>query len=65
MIQESARAVELQGFPLAIISTILVFVVLASISVAIRTIVRIGDNIFGLDDWLLVAGLVSTHFYSY
>ncbi|KAM0552365.1 hypothetical protein ACHAPJ_007925 [Fusarium lateritium] len=37
---------------------VLVFVVLAAISVGVRTIVRLTDNTFGLDDWLIVAGLI-------
>ncbi|KAJ4259001.1 hypothetical protein NW762_008089 [Fusarium torreyae] len=39
---------------------VLVFVVLAAISVGVRTIVRLTDSTFGLDDWLIVAGLECT-----
>ncbi|KAF4447209.1 hypothetical protein F53441_9257 [Fusarium austroafricanum] len=37
---------------------VLVIVGLAAIAVGIRTMVRMADNIFGLDDWLIVGGLV-------
>ena len=59
MIDENARAVVLEGFPLTMTVLILVFLGLAVITVGIRTMVRVTDDTFGIDDWLIVAGLVS------
>jgi len=59
MIDENARAVVLEGFPLTMTVLILVFLGLAVIMVRIRTMVRVTDETFGIDDWLIVAGLVS------
>ncbi|EXM17944.1 hypothetical protein RAB80_005470 [Fusarium oxysporum f. sp. vasinfectum] len=58
MIDENARAVVLEGFPLTMTVLILVFLGLAVITVGIRTMVRMTDDTFGIDDWLIVAGLV-------
>lgn len=59
MIDENARAVVLEGFPLTMTVLILVFLGLAVITVGIRTMVRVTDDTFGIDDWLIVVGLVS------
>lgn len=59
MIDENARAVVLEGFPLTMTVLVLVFLGLAVITVGIRTMVRVTDDTFGIDDWLIVAGLVS------
>jgi uncharacterized membrane protein HdeD (DUF308 family) len=58
MIDENVRSVTLQGFPLATTVVILVCVGLAAIAVGIRSMVRLSDNTFGLDDWLIVSGMV-------
>lgn len=60
MVDESVRSVTLEGFPLAMTTVILVSVVLATITVALRAIVRMKDGTFGLDDWLIVGAVVRT-----
>jgi hypothetical protein len=60
MVDENLRAVTLQGFPLATTVVILVCVCLAAIAVGIRSMVRLSDKTFGLDDWLIVGGMVRT-----
>lgn len=58
MVDENLRAVTLQGFPLATTVVVLVCVCLAAIAVGIRSMVRLNDKTFGLDDWLIVGGMV-------
>lgn len=58
MVDENLRAVTLQGFPLATTVVVLVCVGLAAIAVGIRSMVRFSDKTFGLDDWLIVCGMV-------
>lgn len=59
MIAPEVRHVDLVGFPLIITTVIYALLPFAVISVAIRTFVRVRDGGFGLDDGLLLAGLVS------
>lgn len=58
MADESARTAVLEGFPLSITIVISAFLVLAVLSVGIRSYVRAFDNVFGVDDGLILAGLV-------
>ncbi|RGP63997.1 integral membrane [Fusarium sporotrichioides] len=58
MVDESVRSVTLEGFPLAMTAIILTSVVLATIAVTLRAIVRMKDGTFGLDDWLIVGAVV-------
>ncbi|WZH44176.1 hypothetical protein QYS62_005194 [Fusarium acuminatum] len=58
MVDENLRAVTLQGFPLATTVVVLVCVCLAAIAVGIRSMVRLSDKTFGLDDWLIVGGMI-------
>jgi hypothetical protein len=58
MFNDGSGSVDLEGFPLAITIVVLVFMVLAIIAVGIRVVVRFSDGNFGLDDWLLVTGIV-------
>lgn len=58
MADASAQSVVLEEFPLLIIVIISIFLVFAVSSVGIRTYMRLADQVFGLDDGLILAGLV-------
>lgn len=58
MADASARTAVLEGFPLSITIVISAFLVFAILSVGVRSYVRVVDNVFGVDDGLMLAGLV-------
>ncbi|KAF7536013.1 hypothetical protein G7054_g4907 [Neopestalotiopsis clavispora] len=58
MADASAQSVVLEEFPLLIIIIISIFLVFAVSSVGIRTYMRLADQVFGLDDGLILAGLI-------
>ncbi|KXJ88364.1 hypothetical protein Micbo1qcDRAFT_178000 [Microdochium bolleyi] len=59
MIDADARSVQLGDFPLAIAVITLALLPFAVGTVSIRTAVRVRDGSFGLDDGLLLAGVVA------
>jgi hypothetical protein len=61
MFNDNSRSVDLEGLPLVMTIVVLVFMVLAIIAVGVRVVVRFSDGNFGLDDWLLVIGIVRIH----
>jgi hypothetical protein len=50
----------LVGTSLAIVVTAIVCGVISLIVVALRMYVRVGERVFGWDDWLMMGGMVST-----
>lgn len=58
MVEDDARTVTLSGLSLAIFVVSLVCLGLSLLSVGLRTYIRIFDNVFGLDDGLILAGAV-------
>ena len=58
MIDTSARSVELADFPLAIVVTILALLPITVFTVSVRIFVRLTDRGLGLDDGLLLGGMV-------
>lgn len=64
MIEDDVRTVSLSGLSLAIFVVSLVCLALSLLSVGLRTYIRVSDSVFGLDDGLILAGVVrftSTH----
>ncbi|RGP81316.1 integral membrane [Fusarium longipes] len=59
MFDDTPGTVDLEGFPLAITIVVLVFMVLAIMAVGVRIIVRSIDKNLGLDDWLLITGMLA------
>lgn len=59
MVEDDVRTVSLGGLSLAIFVVSIVCLALSLISVGLRTHIRIFDNVFGLDDGLILAGVVS------
>lgn len=62
MIDESVRFLWPAGLALAILVVSIVCLVLSAIAVALRTYLRLTDNVFGIDDALIICGLVRTRF---
>lgn len=60
MADVDATILPLEGFPLAIFVVSLVCLGISTITIALRTYVRINDNAFGWDDKLIVLGLVKS-----
>ncbi|TEY78801.1 hypothetical protein BOTCAL_0045g00170 [Botryotinia calthae] len=58
MADVDATILPLEGFPLAIFVVSLVCLGISTITIALRTYVRINDNAFGWDDKLIVLGLM-------
>ncbi|TGO57797.1 hypothetical protein BOTNAR_0194g00190 [Botryotinia narcissicola] len=58
MADVDATILPLEGLPLAIFVVSLVCLCISTITVAVRTYVRINDNAFGWDDKLIVLGLM-------
>lgn len=58
MIDASARSVELANFPLAIVATILALLPITVVTVSVRIFVRLNDRGLGVDDALLLGGMV-------
>ncbi|KAI0156063.1 hypothetical protein BJ166DRAFT_532073 [Pestalotiopsis sp. NC0098] len=58
MADASARTAVLEGFPLSITIVISAFLIFAILSVGVRSYVRVVDNVFGVDDGLILAGLI-------
>ncbi|TGO34162.1 hypothetical protein BHYA_0210g00190 [Botrytis hyacinthi] len=54
----NATTIPLEGFPLVIFTVSLVCLCISTITIAVRTYVRIHDNTFGWDDKLIVLGLI-------
>lgn len=61
MVEDDARTVALSGLSLAIFVVSLVCLGLSLLSVGLRTYIRVFDNVFGLDDGLILAGVVRLH----
>ncbi|TGO14736.1 hypothetical protein BTUL_0049g00450 [Botrytis tulipae] len=58
MADVDATILPLEGLPLAIFAVSLVCLCISTITIAVRTYVRINDNAFGWDDKLIVLGLI-------
>lgn len=58
MIDATATSIPLSGLALAIFATSAVCLVLSAITVSLRFYVRLHDGALGLDDGLILAGLV-------
>lgn len=64
MIDESVRFLWPAGLALALLVVSIVCLVVSAIAVALRTYLRLIDNVFGIDDALIIGGLVSrTNYY--
>ncbi|KAI3399779.1 hypothetical protein diail_5575 [Diaporthe ilicicola] len=57
MVQDDVRTISLSGLSLAIFAVSIVCLALSLVSVGLRTYIRLFDNVFGLDDGLILAGL--------
>lgn len=64
MLDENVRSIKPAGLALAILVVSLVCLAAASLAVALRTYTRWKEHTFGLDDSLMVAGLVSILYHS-
>ncbi|POS71963.1 hypothetical protein DHEL01_v209642 [Diaporthe helianthi] len=58
MVEDNARTVALNGLSLTIFIVSLVCLCLSLLSVGLRTYIRVFDNVFGLDDGLILAGII-------
>lgn len=58
MTDADATILALEGFPLVIFAVSIVCLSLSTITIAIRTYVRLDEGVFGWDDGLIVFGLV-------
>lgn len=58
MLDENVRSIKPAGLALAILVVSLVCLAAASLAVALRTYTRWKEHTFGLDDSLMLAGLV-------
>lgn len=59
-VDPTLRLIQPVGLPLAVMSTSGVFVLLGLVFTTIRVHTRIVDHAFGLDDWFITIGCVST-----
>jgi hypothetical protein len=60
-VDPNAKTIQLDGFPLVVVTLSCAFLALSIVAVSLRVYIRLVKGTFGVDDSFMAAGTVSPH----